>query len=57
MGRQKVYTPSMNLSLSDGGIAASAIGLLVLLFGRRWYWTSAAVPLIVFGLAWMFFGH
>lgn len=52
-----MYIPSMNLSLSDGGIAASAVGLLVLLFGRRWYWTSAAVPLIVFGLAWMFFGH
>ena len=52
-----MYIESMNLTLSDAGIAASAAGGLVLLFGRRWYWTSAAVPLVVLGLAWTVFGQ
>lgn len=51
-----MYIPSMNVMLSDSGLAASFTGGLVLLFGRRWYWTSAAIPLMVLGLAWTFFG-
>lgn len=52
-----MYVPVLNMELSDPGIAAVGAGGIVLLLGRRWYWTSAAVPLVVLGLAWAFFGN
>lgn len=51
-----MYIESMNIHLMNPGIAATASGVLVLLFGKRWYWISAAIPLVVLGLAWTFFG-
>ena len=51
-----MYIASMNLTLSNPGVAATASGLLVLYLGKRWYWTSAAIPLVVLGLAWAIFG-
>lgn len=51
-----MYIPSIDLSLTNSGLIATVTGVAVLIFGRHWYWTALAVPLMVLGLVWTLFG-